>query len=281
MDLKNEASALEYIQSAIANNKLVLPTLPEVALSVRQAVNSGNVSDAELARVISGDPGLAARLLQVANSPLYRARQKIDSLQMAITRMGHNVIRNLITSLAMQQVFNPQSPLLARYFHSTWQHSVNIAAVSRALALHCGHLDKEQAMLAGLIHQIGKLPILTLAEKFPELAQDQAALDNLLEKLHPAIGKLIMETWDLPDALRKAAWEYLDFQRNPAPTADYVDVVQVAYIENELVNNPGFAQTIKITEVPAFRKLGLDPDIEVLEIEGVAEEISATEQIFI
>ncbi|QSA98551.1 HDOD domain-containing protein [Methylococcus sp. EFPC2] len=281
MDLKNEARALEYIQSAIANNKLVLPTLPEVALSVRQAVNSGKVSDAELARVISGDPGLATRLLQVANSPLYRARQKIESLQMAITRMGHNVIRNLITSLAMQQVFNPQSPLLASYFHATWKHSVNIASVSRALALHCRHLDKEQAMLAGLIHQIGKLPILTLAEKFPELAQDRAALDHLLNALHPTIGKIIMESWDLPEGLRKAAWEYLDFHRDPAPEADYVDVVQVAYIENELVTNPSFADLVNVAAVPAFHKLGLDPDIEVLEIEGVAEEVAAAEQIFI
>jgi len=279
MDLKNEAHALEYIQSAIANNKLVLPTLPEVALKVREAVNGGKTSDAELARIISDDPSLAARLLQVANSPLYRARQKIENLQSAITRMGHVTIRNLITSLAMQQVFKPQSPLLARYLHDIWKHSVNIAAVSRALAMHCGHLDKEQAMLAGLIHQLGKLPILTLAEKFPEIAGDKAALDNLLEKLHPAIGKLIMETWDLPEALSKAAWEYLDFRRDPQPSADYVDVVQVAFIENEIASNPNFR--LDAAEVPAFRKLGLDPDIEVLEIEGVAEEVSATEQFFL
>lgn len=280
MDLKNETHVLEYIQSAITNNKLVLPTLPEVALKAREAMNSGNISNAQLARIISDDPGMAARLLQVANSPLYRARQKIENLQAAITRMGHATIRNLITSLAMQQVFKPQSPLLAHYLHDIWKHSVNIAAISRALAIHCGgHLDKEQAMLAGLIHQLGKLPILTLAEKFPEIAEDRPALDNLLDQLHPAIGKLIMETWNLPEALSKAAWEYRDFHRDPLPTADYVDVVQVAFIENEIVNNPNFQ--INATEVPAFRKLGLNPNIEVLEIEGVAEEVSAAEQIFL
>lgn len=279
MDLKNEAQALEYLETAIANNKLVLPTLPEVALKVREAVNSGKASDAELANLISDDPGLAARLLQVANSPMYRARQKVENLKVAITRLGHSVVRSLVTSLAMQQVFQPHSPLLAQYLRDIWKRSVDIAAVSRALATHCGHLDKEQAMLAGLIHQIGKLPILTLAEKFPELAEDKAALDHLLDTLHTTIGKRIMDTWDLPESLSRAAWEYRDFYRDASPMADYVDVVQVAFIENEIATNPNFQ--IDIAQVSAFRKLGLDPDIQVLEIQGVAEEVEAVEHIFL
>ncbi|HUL12079.1 MAG TPA: HDOD domain-containing protein [Methylococcaceae bacterium] len=279
MDLKNETSFLQYIQAAIENNKLVLPTLPEVALNVRQAVNSGNVSDAQLAKIIAGDPGLTARLLQVANTPLYRARQKIENIQTAITRMGHGAIRTLITSLAMQQIFKPKISMLERYFLATWKHSVDISAVSRALALRCRHLDKEQAMLAGLIHQIGKLPILTVAEKFPELAEDQPALDNLLEKLHPAIGKMIMETWDMPEALGRVAWEYRNFQRDSGPEADYIDVVQVAYVENEITNNPAMAPDI--AKIPAFKKLGLDAEIEILEIEGVAEEVAETRQVFL
>jgi HD-like signal output (HDOD) protein len=142
-----------------------------------------------------------------------------------------------------------------------------------------GHLDKEQALLAGLIHQIGKLPILTVAEKFPELAEDQAALEQLLENLHPSIGRMIMETWDMPDALSRVAWEYRDFQRQSAPEVDYVDVVQVAYIETEIGNNPALAASLD--QIPTFQKLGLDPQIEVLEIDGIAEEIQVTEHIFL
>lgn len=279
MDLRNEASFLQYVQAAIDNNKLVLPTLPEVALNVRQAVNRDNASDAELARIISHDPALSTRLLQVANSPLYRARQQIENIQTAITRMGHGAIRTLITSLAIQQIFTPKLLMLRKYFQSIWRHSVNVSAVSRALAVRYAHLDKEQAMLAGLIHQIGKLPILTLAEKFPELAEDQAVLDRLLENLHPTIGKMIMETWDMPPALARVAWEYRDLQRESGPAVDYVDVVQVAYIESEIRSNPALASTV--AAMPVFRKLGLDADIEVLEIEGMADEIQETEQIFL
>jgi HD-like signal output (HDOD) protein len=279
MDLKNEEIFLEYIKAAIDSNKLQLPTLPEVALSVRQAVNSGNASDAEIARIISGDPGLSARLLQIANSPLYRARQKIESIQAAVTRMGHHLIRNLITSLAMQQIFKPKQQLLDQYFLDIWKHSVNVSAVSRALSLRCGHLSKEQAMLAGLIHQIGKLPILTMAEKFPELAADGPALANLLEKLHPAIGRMIMERWDFPESISQVAWQYLDFTRDSGPEADYVDVVQVAFLESRIVADADLLS--RLGDIPAFRKLGLDPEIEVMEIEGIAEEVAETEQLLL
>ena len=279
MDLRNEESFLAYVEAAIRNNKLVLPTLPEVALNVRQAINKDDASDGELAKLIANDPALSARLLQVANSPLYRGRQKIENIQGAITRMGRSAIRTLITSLAMQQVFRPKVLMLAQYFVSIWKHSVDISAMSRALATRFGRLDKEQAMLAGLIHQIGKLPILTVADKFPEVAEDKPVLDNLLEKLHPVIGKMIMETWDMPDSLRRVASKYNDFQWDSGPEIDYVDIVQVAYLESEMMSNPGIASNLG--DIPAFRKLGLDPQIEVLEIEGVAEEISEIKQIFV
>jgi HD-like signal output (HDOD) protein len=279
MDLKNTDEFLKYILAAVESNKLELPTLPEVALSVRQAINSENASDAEIARIIAQDPGLAARLLQIANSPLFRARQKIDNLQTAITRLGRNTVRTLIISLAMNQLFKPKQIVLEQYFHEIWKQSVNVSAVARALALRCGHLDKEQAMLAGLLHQIGKLPILTLAERFPEIAQDKAVLDGHLRKLHTVIGKLVLERWDMPQALVSVASEYLDFKRDSGAEADYVDLVQIAFVESELVRSPQLA--LEIADMPAFRKLGLDSEIEVLEIEGVAESVQECEQILL
>jgi HD-like signal output (HDOD) protein len=277
MDLRNEEAFLEYVEAAVQSDKLKLPTLPKVALDVRQAVSSNRATDAEIAKLISTDPGLSVRLLQVANSPLFRARAKIDSLQAAITRMGHNTVRTLVTSLAMKQLFKPSSLALDRQFQSVWRHSVHTAAVSRALACRCRHLDPDQAMLAGLIHQIGKLPILTLAEKFPELGKDEPTLSRHLERLHPAIGKLIMKSWDLPESLSRATWEYLDLQRDPAPEADYVDVVQVAYLETLVSGDP--AVKPDLGQVPAFAKLGLDAEIEILEVEDISEACAEAQRL--
>lgn len=134
-------------------------------------------------------------------------------------------------------------------------------------------------MLAGLLHQIGKLPILTLAERFPEIAQDKAVLDGHLRNLHTVIGKLVLEKWDMPQALVSVASEYLDFKRDSGPQADYVDLVQIAFVESELLRSPQLA--LEIADMPAFRKLGLDAEIEVLEIEGVAESVQECEQILL
>ena len=93
----------------IESNQLVLPTLPEVALKVRDAVEDPNASASQVAQVIGTDAALSARLIQVANSPAYRGRNPIENLQTAIARMGATVVRNLVTGLVMQQMFQATS----------------------------------------------------------------------------------------------------------------------------------------------------------------------------
>jgi HD-like signal output (HDOD) protein len=275
MEFSNEQEFLDYLLDEIKTNRVVLPSLPEVAIKVRDAVDRSDLSAAKLAALIAEDAALAARLIQVANSPLYRGRTAITSLQMAVTRLGYNAVRTLLMSLAMQQIFQPTSPLLDRYFHAIWQTSVEVAAISRALAVLCPHLNVEHALLAGLIHQIGKLPILTLAEQTPILAHDQIRLDHLLEALHPQIGEVILRNWNFPQTLIEVVTEYLQWQRQPnSELADYVDVVQVAYLEH-LVRS-GQALPVDLSQVNAFARLGLPPNIEVVEF----KDTDLTKQLF-
>lgn len=275
MEFSNEQAFVDYLHDEIQANRLILPSLPEVALKVRDAVEQEKINAVKLAAMIAEDAALAARLIQVANSPLYRGRTEITNLQMAITRMGYNTVRTLLMSLAMQQIFQPTSALLDRYFHAIWQTSVNVAAISRALAAFYPHLNAEHALLAGLIHQIGKLPILTLAEQTPGLANDQTRLDHLLEALHPQIGGVILKNWNFPQTLLEVVTEYLQWQRQPdGGLADYVDVVQVAYLEH--LTGSGEELPVDPSQVSAFARLGLAPDIEIIEIEAV----DATKQLF-
>lgn len=270
MSNESQQSFLEQLKTKIDNNELILPTLPEVALKVRDAASQENTTATQLAVIIATDAALSARLLQVANSPLYRTRHEIDSIVVAITRMGSRVVRSLITSLVMQQLYQSTSQPLDIHFRKTWENSVNIAAMCRALASMHKHLDPEQAMVAGLIHQIGKLPILTLAEDIPELANDEALLNEYLEALHPQVGKMIMDNWEFPESLSIVPWQYTQYDRNVSATADYVDVVTVAHLEGLVAagNN-----SVELSKVPAFEKLGLQPELHVLEIEGIAEEV--------
>ncbi len=226
------------------------------------------------------DAALSARLIQVANSPLYRGRVEIEKLSNAISRLGMNTTRNLVTNLVMKQMFQSKSAALTEIFQEVWEHSVSVSAISRALASRCRNLDPDQAMLSGLIHQIGKLPILMYAEKHIDQFQDKQGLGNALEKHHITIGSLIMNAWKFSDSFCQVVSEYQDFMRQSCSQPEYVDVVQIAYIEAR-GGIDKLQGTIATERIPAFAKLGLAPEIEILEIDGIAAEIEETQNLMV
>jgi HD-like signal output (HDOD) protein len=279
MQFKSVQEFLVYVKSELEANRLILPTLPDVAIKVRDAVSRGDATAKQLSEIIVTDAALSARLIQVVNCPLYRGAKEINNIQMAVTRLGNSTIRTLVTSLVMQQIFSPKSKLLEAYFRNIWEQGVNVSSISRALCSFAPHLNPEEAMLAGLIHQIGKLPILILVEKIPEFSESPSRLDKLLEKAHPHVGKIIMDTWNFPQELKLAASEYVNFQRSHEGKADYVDVVQVAFLQS-IVGTDHPACRIDWNTVPAFAKLGLRGEAEILEIEGISDEIAAAQSFF-
>jgi len=280
MQFRSVQDFLDHVQTELDANRLILPTLPDVALKVRDAVSKRDSSSQELADMIVTDASLSTRLMQVANSPLYRGAAEVNNIQMAVTRLGSTTIRTLITSLVMQQMFSPTSKLLEQNFRTIWEQGVNVSAISRALSSFVPHLSPDEAMLAGLIHQIGKLPILRLVENIPEFSDSPSRLNQLLEKAHPAIGKIIMDNWDFPEELKLVASEYIDFERESGGEADYVDLVQVAFLQS-IAGSDHPACRVEWSTVPSFAKLGLDPDEEILEIEGISEEVELAQSMLI
>ncbi len=276
----NEEKLLSDLQSEIENNELILPTLPEVALRVRDAVEADNTSAGQIAEIVATDAALSARLLQVANSPLYRARNPIDNLQNAIARMGYAVVRNLVTTLVMRQMFQATSEALDTRLRRLWEHSVQVSAISRVLAGQVNGLQKDQAMLGGLIHDIGALPILVRADDIPELLEDESLLDEVIFKLHPILGEKILRNWEFPDSLVAVAAEHEKLDRAPNSGPDYVDVVMVANLQSYIGADHPHGK-LDWNDVPAFERLGIATDINVVEIEDHKEELEEIEHILI
>ncbi len=275
----SEQEFLGVLQAEIQENRITLPTLPEVALRVRDALEDENVTGHQIAEIVSSDAALAARLLQVANSPLYRGRVPIEDIQQAVTRLGNIMVRNLVTSLAVKQMFQPTSDALDKQMRAVWEQGVQVSAISRALARQTPHLNVEQAMLAGLIHNIGSLPVLMLADSKPDLASDETTLELMLEHLSPAVGKLIMETWNFPASLAAVPANYQNIHYDGGPEADYVDIVIVARLQTLPPGHP--LTKLDWSTIPAFAKVGLEPEIEVVNIEGVAEEVQEVQELFL
>jgi putative nucleotidyltransferase with HDIG domain len=255
----------------IKNNRLKLPILPEIAFKVRAAVNDTNAAAAAVAKAVSSDATIAARLLQVVNSPLYRGANAINNLQSAIARLGPPLVRNLVTSLILKQLFQTKSALLRQRMQVLWEHSTQVAAISHILARKFTRLQPDEAMLAGLIHDIGALPILQKAENHPELLADETQLDDIIDKLHSSIGRLILESWKFPPELVAVTAEHENLMRI-SDHVDYTDIVIVANLHSYLGSKHRHAK-VKFIDVPAFTKLGLTPETSISAMEEAAAEM--------
>lgn len=267
-----EEEFLRELLEDLEHDRLVLPTLPEVALKVRDVVEDENATTNQIAAAIKTDAALSARLIKVANSALLRASQPIETLEAAITRMGNTMLRNLVSSMVMQQMFQATSDVTDTRLRAVWEHSTEVAAISCALASMLPRIQKDQALLAGLVHDIGKLPILARAEEMPELLEDEAALDKILGKLHTRVGETILDKWNFPLEIVAVAAEHENLKRDSGSVIDYVDVVMVANLQSYIGTDSPKAR-VNLSQVPAFVKMGLDPEVSVVDIEGVAEEI--------
>ncbi len=274
----NEEEFYAELIDDLESGKLSLPTLPEVAMEVRNIVNDPNASAADMANIIVTDTALSAKLIKVANSPLFRGQKEIESVQMAVARLGVNLIRNLVTSLMMKQLFNAKSPILAKKMRELWEYNTQIAAISHVLGSTCPSVKSDEAMLAGLIHNIGALPVMMRADEKPELLDDIKTFDNVIEKLSSPVGKRILEVWLFPQSLIDVAAEYGDLTRDKQPEADMVDVVQVAQLQSFMGSDHPLGQ-VDWDSVPALAKLGFTSDIEEIELEGCTEKIEAAQSL--
>ncbi|MDF3933565.1 HDOD domain-containing protein [Pseudomonas citronellolis] len=258
---------------AIDNDELVLPTLPEVALRVREAAEDPDISIQDLAKVIGNDAALTARIIKVVNSPLLRTNKEITDLQMAIGRLGINYTSNLATGLAMEQMFQATSDVVDRKMREVWNKSTEIAGICHALCRHYTRLMPDQATLAGLVHQIGVLPILTYAEEHGELLADSISLNHVIERIHPIIGDRILKAWEFPAPIAAVPGQYLNFQRDSGK-ADYVDIVQVATLQSYLGSQHPYTE-MDWSGIPAFAKLGIDPNANLSEDEDLSAAMEA------
>ncbi|AFU97887.1 HDOD domain-containing protein [Simiduia agarivorans] len=261
------------IITALEKDQLVLPTLPEVALRVREVAEDPDASIDQLGKVIGSDAALTARLIKVANSPLLRGSKEITDLKMALARLGIEYTCNIATGLAMSQMFQATSDLIDRRLREVWTRSSEIAGICHVLCKHRTRLRPDQATLAGLTHKIGVLPILTYAEEHPSLLKDSFTLDTVVEQLQGTLGDRILAHWGFPEAIQKVPSQHMNFARE-APEADYADLVTVAMLQSYMGSSHALAQ-VDYGTVKAFARLGLDSDMESAEADDLSAEMEA------
>ena len=158
--MATENALLTILVEKINNDTLVLPTLPAIALKVRKAADDPNINLNTMAEVVSQDPSLSARMIKISNSAYLGRAVKVISTQQAITRIGLRQMKNIVTALAMEQLFVSKNDVVKQYMSQIWSDTIEI--VSNSLAVMQIYtketkkrtLNLESIMLAALVHNI-------------------------------------------------------------------------------------------------------------------------------
>lgn len=214
----------------LENGDISLPSLPDVVLKIRKLLESDNCTFDLISQVVSVDPVLVSRLFVFANSAYYnRANIKAETLDAAISRLGFEVVRNTAMSLAMKQLYNTDTrDDVARHVRAVWTRGIQLSCMAYAIARTQGQINQETAYLCGLMHDVGKLYILTKAEDFPEFLGDAEKLESVMEEWNPQVSKSIVESWGFPEEVVESTDPVTYAHPDTEADASLIDVIIAA-----------------------------------------------------
>jgi len=254
---REEQRLFERIRKALQSDQLQLPALPEAALKIRRAINKSDVNSAEIIRIVQTDPTLSARLIKVANSPLYGTWREIKSVRDAVRRLGQETTRSLSFSLCVRQLFHAKSTLIKQLIRHLYEESIQVSALAYVItASRASHLDPEQALLAGLLHKLGIIPILKYIDENPGLISNTQSLNKSLINLNVPISRIMFEHWNFGDDFLKVVESSDNWYRDTGQPVDYVDIVSAARLLF-LQETSQLDDSIVIEQIPIVDKLDL------------------------
>ncbi|MGH8219270.1 MAG: HDOD domain-containing protein [Steroidobacteraceae bacterium] len=275
-------AAFTFVQTLAAElsaGKIDLPSFPDIALRVRQALANENVSADNVVRVVGSEPALAARLLQIANSAaLNFSGHVVTDLRTAVARLGFNMVRSAAIAFAMSQLKKVDSLRgLEQPLDELWRRSAAVAAMSHVVARRLTKVNPDTALLAGLLHGVGELYILTRAKQHPELFADPAAYQTVVRDWHSSIAKALLENWEMAEELVVAVSEFEDFDREHAGPCDLTDVLTVGFLIVSYQEHPDTIE-LNMQGVAACTRMQLDDAAYVKLIRESADEVAAMQQ---
>jgi len=272
MDL--EQKILQQLEAKIRANQLVLPSMPDVFLQVKKIVDDPSSNMNNIAKIITRDPSLTARILKVSNNALYRGDHEITNVQLAVSRMGLQLIKTLVTSHSITQMFNqPKGPLKA-FFTRLQNHSAKVSAHAYAIASHYSDTNPDDALLAGLVHNIGYLPMAKCTDTFPETEKEPDLLIEVMGKVHTKVGEMILKSWSFPQHIIDASIHYVEQFRTGTEKLDLTDIVIIAGL-NTYRGTDHPCTLPDWSQYPAFQKIGIKSRQDIDQLDQLNPEIES------
>ena len=238
-------------ESDIRHRLLVarLPAMPQILLKLIEQCQSDDVGMSELAELISKDAGMAGKILAIANSSAYHRNNRKVGLEHSLMTLGVEMIKTLVISESVLQVFNNFSHSSSTDLRSFWKHSLSSAVLAREIASAMTYSHLEEAYLAGLLHDVGRLALLSTANKEYAanfLARDDEALSEIEEQTfritHQEAGAWLIERWNLDSFLSDSVLYHHDAVSRLENTHPLIRIVRLAHLMSVYDTNDSSVQ---------------------------------------
>ncbi len=212
--MSNQASFIEIVNSYLNSDKAQLPVFNTIALKIQREIAKEEPNVRRVEKLITSDQALTSEVLKVSNSSFYKGLQQVTSVQNAIVRLGTNEVSNIVTLVTHKNHFRSKDQLLNNIMQKLWQHSVACAIGSHWLAQQFGMPGaKHEAFFAGLLHDVGKLLVLKVAddlktEKELSVQITDDLLTEAMDTLHTDFGFFLMKNWNFPEKYSEIARQH-------------------------------------------------------------------------
>jgi len=279
--MSTENALYTILIEKIKNDALVLPTLPEIALKVREAAEDPDINLNQMSDIISHDPALSIGILRVANSAVLGRSVKVETVNQAVTRIGLRQIKSIATAMAIEQVFVSENDIVAMYMRKSWDKTVDVASVAIALMTFFTQEHKHTSLaldtltLAALVHNIGILPILTEAERHPDVFATPTFLQQAIVKLSSKVGVEVVNAWGFSDELKILVESWSDLTVLPSE-AHYLDFIRAGAVYHGIFKNKSTQEAL----LRSYVAKDILPDEKFMESDEFKEVYDSAKSMF-
>ena len=235
-----------------------VPMLPTLATEVMRLAMDPDVSVVRLARVIAKEQVLAVKVLRLANSAFCGSNSEIATLNEAIVRTGTAAVRNTVLTVCVSSQLQKAS-VYGVEGRGLAEHALGTAVLSWLVAGHA-KADADEAMVYGLLHDVGKLFLASMRKTFVDgggAAPTDDGYEAVVRERHPRVGEWMLRRWQLPEMLRQVVL----YHHAPEECADYPVQARVVYVANLLSHRYGFGCPAKkddeLLEDPVCKEFGI------------------------
>lgn len=199
--MQKKRSLIEIIDQYISSGKAQLPVMNHNSIKIQKEIAK---SDPDLERVmglVKKDVSLTSEVLKLANSPFYKGLEEVKTVQEAVIRLGMTEVTNIVLLTSQKSTFRSKDSAIQESMNQLWIHSVGCAVGAQWLAKQTHYPNLNEAFLAGLLHNVGAFLLLYVMDQIKEknAVFPKALMDEVITKMHPKYGHLLLKTWNLPE----------------------------------------------------------------------------------